>query len=206
MRRFSVLLLPLALTGCTTLNENPCITSDWGNIGYQDGINGTAAAELLKHQNECVKHDVIPDRDAYLIGWNHGVEQFCQPDNGFRLGREGGAYTNVCPEHLQKEFYTAYQDGRALHRVQSEINRLTGEISSKQQRLDEIATALLHAEIALISADVPAAERQTQLGRSKALAEERDALEADIQVLKMDIAARRERLSSMRNTLAVVNY
>ena len=76
----------LAMSGCATLSESQCIASDWQTVGFRDGVSGTQSSQLLKHQNACVKHGIVPDRQAYLAGWDDGVEQYCQPRNGFAAG------------------------------------------------------------------------------------------------------------------------
>ena len=83
-KRLSVCLAALFLaSGCATLSESQCVASDWQTVGYADGLKGAQSSQLLKHQNACVKHGVIPERDAYLAGWEEGVRQYCLPENGF---------------------------------------------------------------------------------------------------------------------------
>jgi len=196
----------LVLSGCATLSESQCVASDWRTVGYSDGIKGTPASQLLKHQNACVKHGIVPDRDEYLAGWNEGIEQHCQPDNGFAVGQRGAAYNNVCPEHLQEAFYAAYQDGRQLYLAEAEINQLTRQVSQKEYRVKQLKKELASAESALVSDTTTSEERVALLGRTKDLAQEQGQLEAEIQDLKVEIGVKNERLNSLRNTLAYVAY
>ena len=192
----------LGLGGCATLSESQCIASDWETVGYRDGANGTPSSQLLKHQNACVKHGVVPEREAYLAGWEKGVRQFCQPENAFAAGESGHAYANVCPSELQGSFHAAYQEGRQLYLAQSEIDGQNAQIAQKQRRLDEIARKIRDAEARLVADETGAAERRRLLDETKALSQEQGALEAEIQNLTVDVALRTERLKALRQTLA----
>lgn len=196
----------LLLAGCATLSESQCVASDWRTVGYSDGLKGVPASQLLKHQNACVKHGVVPDRDEYLAGWNEGIEQHCQPDNGFAVGERGAGYNNLCPEHLQEAFYAAYQDGRQLYLARTEISRLERQVSQKQYRLKQLKAELSSAESDLVSDETTAAHRVELLSKTKELAQEQGQLEAQIQDLKVEIGVKSERLDSLRNTLAYVAY
>jgi len=196
----------LLLAGCATLSESQCVASDWRTVGYSDGLKGVPASQLLKHQNACVKHGVVPDRDEYLAGWNDGIEQHCQPDNGFSVGERGAAYSNLCPEHLQEAFYAAYQDGRQLYLAKTEISRLERQVSQKEYRLKQLKGEISSAESNLISDQTTAERRVELLSRTKELAKEQGQLEAEIQDLKVDIGVKYERLDKLRNSLAYVAY
>jgi hypothetical protein len=196
----------LIMSGCATLSESQCAANDWQTIGYRDGINGTAAAQLLKHQNACVKHGVIPDRDAYLAGWHQGVEQYCQAENGFTVGQRGGSYTSICPDYLQAAFHSAYQDGRRLYLARMEIGQLERQISKREKRLQELRSELSAVEAALIAAETSTEDRVVLLSQTKALAQEQGQLEAEVQDLNVEVALKTDQLSSLRNTLASAAY
>jgi len=196
----------LILSGCATLSESQCVASDWETVGYRDGLTGTASSQLLQHQNACMKHGIAPDRDSYLVGWQQGVEQYCQPDNGFSVGQRGGGYSSICPSHLKDAYYAAYQDGRLLFTAQSEINRMNRQISQKEHRIKQITSAQSSAEADLIADETETEQRLELLLTTKALAEEHGTLESEILDLKVQVAVKSEQLSELRNDLAYVAY
>jgi hypothetical protein len=198
--------LTLTLSGCATLSESQCLANDWQTVGYRDGISGTQSSQLLKHQNACVKHGVVPDRTAYLGGWEQGVEQYCQPDNGFNAGERGAGYSNVCPAHLKDSFYEAYQDGRKLYLAHSEINNLSRSISQKEYRLKQLNAQISSTEARLVDDATPAIQRRELLETTKDLAREQGQLEAEMQDLAVDVALKTERLQQLRQTLAYAGY
>ncbi len=197
-----ICLTAIGLSGCATLSESQCIANDWETVGYRDGAAGNSSSQLLKHQNACVKHGVVPDREAYLAGWNEGVRQFCQPENAFTAGESGHRYANVCPTELQGSFHAAYQEGRQLYLAQSEINELNGQIAQKERRLDQIAKEIREAEASLVADGTDPAERRRLLDETKSLAQEQGQLEAEIRELTVDAAVKAERLKALRQTLA----
>jgi hypothetical protein len=201
--RLTVIGLSLGLLGgCATLSESQCVASDWQTVGYSDGVAGIQSSQLLRHQNACVKHGVIPDREAYLVGWEKGVRRYCVPENGFNAGESGKPYTNVCPIELQPSFHAAYQEGRQLFIARSEIDAINRQIAQKEQRLRQIEEDIAAAEARLIDDASSPGERRTLLSRTRSLAEEHGTLEAEIQDMKVDVILRTDRLNQLRQSLA----
>jgi hypothetical protein len=197
-----VLIPVVLLSGCASLSESQCIASDWKTVGYRDGLAGSQSSQLLKHQNACVKHGVIPDREDYLAGWDEGIRQYCLPENGFSAGERGRSYNNVCPESMQASFYAAYQEGRQLYTAQSEINGLSRQVSQKEYRLKQIASEMSSTEALLLDDATSSIERRELLDETKRLAEEQGQIETEIQDLKVQVALKTERLKNLRQTLA----
>ena len=197
----AALLASLLLSGCASLSESQCMAGDWQTVGYRDGLAGHQSAQLLTHQNACGKHGVVPDRTAYLNGWEEGVDRYCQPTNGFLLGERGAGYTNVCPVHQQAAFYSAYQEGRQLHLANVEITQLNRSITEKTNRLKSIAAERSSAEAALVDDTTSAHERRELLDLTRELTREEGQLQAEIQEQKIDVALKTERLKLLRESL-----
>ena len=201
---FLGLIALLTGAGCATLSESQCVASDWETIGFTDGANGRASAHLLKHQNACVKHGVVPDRESYYRGWHEGVVQYCTPENGFNQGERGASYSNVCPADLEASFHAAYQDGRQLYLAQAEINSIERSVLYKEQRLKHVKDLQISKEAMLISGNTTELQRHELLKETKDLAQEQGQLEAQIQELKVDAAVKLERLHALRHQVAYV--
>lgn len=195
------LALSLLLGGCASLSESQCIAGDWQTVGMRDGLAGQQSAHLLNHQNACVKHGVVPDRQEYLAGWEQGVRQYCQPDNGFAVGERGAGYNNVCPAHLQGAFQEAYEEGRQLYEAQAAIEEFKRAIARKSDRLQQIAAQRTSAEADLVDDAATAAERRELLELTKTLSREEGALYAEIQELEIAVAVKSERLRVLRSSL-----
>lgn len=192
----------LALGGCASLSKNQCLANDWETVGYRDGLSGTPSSALLQHQDACVKHGVIPDRNAYLAGWSEGVDQYCQPANGFAVGHNGVAYSNVCPAHLQSAFYAAYQDGQHLYLARTEVVSIQHAISQREQRLRQVKSELAGIAGGMLDGESTTADRATLLLNAKDLAEEQGQLNAEIDELEVELAMKSEHLEALRQSLA----
>ena len=196
----------LILSGCGTLSESQCLASDWQTVGHRDGLDGLQSSQLLKHQNDCVKHGIVPNRQAYLTGWDQGVEQYCQPHNGFTTGERGVKYANVCPTHLKAAFYAAYREGKQIHLARSEISSMQQSIEQKEQRLGKIKSEIAQVHAYLVDSGTTSLERRHLLEETNLLVQEQDKLEAEIQILRVEVAIKVERLENLKQVLALAAY
>lgn len=193
----------LAVGGCaSSLSESQCLANDWETIGYRDGLSGTQSTALMRHMDACMKHGVSPDRESYLAGWRDGVEQYCQPGNGFAAGERGAGYANVCPAHLERAFHAAYQDGRQLYLAQQDVNEVVRAIDHREARLREVKAELAAIAGAMVDGESTAAERTEMLLTAKDLAQEQGQINAEIRDLREDLAMKSQRLEDLRHTLA----
>lgn len=109
----SLLLLSVVLlvSACATLDRNDCVTGDWQTIGYNDGARGRSGEFLELHQQACAKHGVSVEEPLYTQGYKTGLAHYCQPETGYRLGRNEEIYNYICPAEFEKDFVTAYAVG-----------------------------------------------------------------------------------------------
>lgn len=198
----TMLLGTSLLAGCASLSKSQCLANDWQTVGYRDGLAGVQQANLMRHQNACMKHGINPDRQAYLAGWHDGVTQYCQPANAFRVGERGAGYGNVCPTHLQMDFDLAYQEGRQLYLAGAEVNRLRELLQSHDHRVRDIKTELTGIAAAMLESHHDAADRAAMLLTAKDLTEEKTHLERDMELLRVELAAKEEALDHLRHQLA----
>ncbi|WP_319533219.1 DUF2799 domain-containing protein [uncultured Cohaesibacter sp.] len=139
MRLFPAFLIiaPL-LTGCASLTQEECATGDWSNIGLADATQGHAQSRLADHQKACKRYGIEPDEAKYLEGYRTGLAHYCTPTSGFKAGRDGYSYQNVCPAATEPEFMRGYLRGKVLHDIETQII----EVESRYRHLDrEIDTA-----------------------------------------------------------------
>jgi len=210
MRIFLILFTPLiVLAGCgggATVSQNQCIAADWQTLGYRDGVNGVRSSQLLKHQDACVEHGIIPDREGYMTGWNTGVREYCQPNNAFEIGELGGGHDNVCPNGMQTTFTTAYRQGRQLYLARVEISNLERTINAKEQRLEQIKADLVSSATEQLNPLLTPADRVELLAYTHRLTEERHRLRTELPPLEHELADRQIELDAMRQSLVSVVY
>ena len=179
--------LLLALSGCATLSEDECVSADWYAIGYEDGLAGKPAQQIANHRKACAKHGVSADLIRYNSGRDAGLEHYCEPRNGYRLGRAGSAYGGVCPVHSERDFLHAYNSGRAIYDLQQRVNRLQRSVDAKRKQLQRLDETIVAKEAELIHVGVTPQRRA--------------ALLDDLRGLQSDLVQTQEELHDLRATL-----
>ena len=184
----------LLLHGCATLNKDECRLADWRLIGYQDGVVGKSAAAVGEYREDCAKHAVVPDLDAYRAGREEGLQQYCKADNGYRLGNAGRGFTAVCPAAQIVDFRDAYNAGRKLYLARSTVNKTHSLINSRKQALSDLEDNRTQKLAALIGDDLKADQRVMLLYELNELQQEMDAVEIEIADLEHDLVKQQGRL------------
>ena len=111
LNSLALLSVVLLIGACATLDRNDCVTGDWQTIGYNDGARGHGGEFLELHQKACAKHGVSVEEPLYTQGYKVGLADFCQPETGYRLGRNEENYNYICPAEFERDFVLAYAVG-----------------------------------------------------------------------------------------------
>lgn len=92
-----LLPLPLAITACVHLSQEQCQTTNWQQVGFNEGAAGNAPRTLAAEIEDCQKFHIAVDTEAYRRGWLAGVRQYCTPsaEQGKLDGSNGVPYTNI---------------------------------------------------------------------------------------------------------------
>lgn len=126
----------LLLASCATLSPEQCLNADWRQIGYADGVGGLPASRIQDHASACAKAGARPDMEAYLSGRMEGLVSYCQPENGFDVGRRGAAdNAGDCPPHVRAAFLQNYRQGREINALESQVNSLRGNLESERREM-----------------------------------------------------------------------
>lgn len=174
---------------------------NWRSIGYEDGLKGLPQDRVSKHRRDCAEHGVALDLGAYREGWREGVESYCRPVNGYRLGRSGVDYYGVCPTQLEDAFIEAYGSGRRLHNLEQEVRRLSHKLNSAHRNLDRLETDIRDTGLELVAPGLTTSRRVVLLDELRRMenrhSELRDHIIPD---LEYRLANRRSDLADMRAT------
>jgi len=130
------------LSGCTSATPKvetektaSCETVDWYELGRRDGSQGTPTNKLSNRQKECAKA-ASPDWETiYTNGRNAGLVEFCDPKNGYELGRMGVAYYYVCPSTVEPAFLTGYRQGQQARELELQNQKIDEQIDQLVQKL-----------------------------------------------------------------------
>jgi len=193
----AILGILILLQGCATLNKDECRLADWRLIGYQDGVAGKSAATVGEYREDCAKHAVVPDLDAYRAGREEGLQQYCKEGNGFRLGNAGRGFAAICPTALEDDFRDAYNAGRKLYLARSEVNKTQSRINNSQQTLSSLEKSRAQKLAALIAGGLKADQRVMILYDINELQQEMNSVEVEIVDLEHDLVKQQARLDRL---------
>jgi hypothetical protein len=162
-------------TACATMTANECAVADWRALGVLDGQRGASMEHFNRRQQACARNAIAVDFDAYRIGRTEGLRNYCQPQNGFRVGMNSllGPPPNAdCPADLASDFRTAAADGARAGQALRRSQAADMQLNTAHARLDEIERLLPGYEHQATSA-VTIAERQSARESVLSLREER---------------------------------
>lgn len=149
----------ISLAGCAGMSEQECLATDWRTIGFEDGTRGRAVGSIGGYRQACSKYGIAPDLDSYRTGHAEGVEIYCRPANGFDAGRRGVSYRGICPAGLEADFLAAYNAGRRLHELQSNLSQIESRIAGNTQERENIKHELTDIGVAMANGDIPPEDR-----------------------------------------------
>lgn len=196
-----MMLAAVTLAGCASIGKDECLAMDWRTVGYEDGATGQGVQSLAHRRKACAKHGVVPDLDAYRLGRDEGLREYCRADNGFRVGASGRGYGGVCPEHLSADFTEAYEAGRTLWRLESRLSDAINGIGSRRAEIVRIDEMVVSSGLIIMGENSTAEERAQALLNTKSLAERRSQLLVEIDALERAIPGYEEELADYRELL-----
>lgn len=196
------LAVVLFLAACASLSPEQCRNADWRHIGYADGVGGLPGSRIQDHASACAKAGTTPDMEAYLAGRMEGLVSYCQPENGFDVGRRGGAdNAGDCPPHVRAAFMENYRQGREINALESQIASLRSTMDNERREMRRREDRIEEFRKELRRPNVSPERRTTLLGEMERLIDRKQdtgGRQLGLQ-RQMDIAQQRlaERLRGM---------
>ena len=205
----SILILALVFLACgknVSVTKNQCTAGDWQTLGYRDAAVGYRITRLLAHQDACVEFGVIPDREKYMLGWNQGLLEFCDPHSAFLHGQSGKRHHNVCPADQRDEFLRAYKEGRTLFLARWEVDDLERKLERNRLRIVAIEEQLVSTASAQLNPLLAPNTRIELLAKFKQLNDEQRRLRAEIPILEEDLVIRTNELETLNRSMAALSF
>jgi hypothetical protein len=118
----------LTLSGCATtqgITPAQCQTSNWEEVGFEDGLNGRSGAYFGQYTNACASVvGATPNRIVWEQGRQNGLRNYCTELNAYKTGREGYSWQTICPLEGIEKLEEAYAQGRYYYIRQRDLNNL----------------------------------------------------------------------------------
>jgi len=192
----------VALTGCSGMSEQACLSADWRGIGFEDGVQGRNVGNIASYRQSCSDYGIAPDLESYRAGHAEGVEVYCRPSNGFDRGRSGARYQGVCPSGIETDFLDAFNAGRGLYDLESALRSIDSRLAGNARAQENIKQQLIDIAATIALADTAPDERvrlvaeAAELGsrfsdienESRALREERIVVALDLDDYRRSLA------------------
>lgn len=178
----------LLLPGCASMTEEECLTADWRLMGYEDAMAGRSTSTISQHRRACAAVGVSPDLDLYQAGHREGARLYCTPINGYRTGTMGTRYQSICPADLERDFMTAFQDGRELYELTSNISHFQSEVRKHKAEITRLRDEIETLEEAIVDADSSADLRRANLREISTLGEKIATHEVELAQAQRSIA------------------
>lgn len=125
----------MGFSGCASISKDECVSGNWSDLGYKDGVNGKARDRLMDYAKTCTEYGVEPDRTAYLTAFESGLVKYCTYEQGLELGENGSSFNQVCSGNLASGFSQGYDQGRAIYDINREHERLISEYDDTLEAL-----------------------------------------------------------------------
>lgn len=133
-----IIIISSLLGSCATMSPKECKTADWREVGYSDALNGKQV-QLSGHRDACAKVKITPDTSRYMSGYKAGERQFCNYDNGLKLGKKGHSAHNLCASPgLGREFFEGYDKGKRIYDVDKKIKDKESEIEKIENKISKV--------------------------------------------------------------------
>jgi len=131
---FSTAMLAF-LGACASLTQEQCLSGDWQNIGYNDGVRGRLESYVSRHFDACSEVGVTPNVQAWMAGRAQGLPLYCTPSNAYNIGRNGDNLSPVCPASQRYELQRAWDWGQEYYEISEQIDDLEDEEHDIRQRI-----------------------------------------------------------------------
>ncbi len=99
-------------TGCATITPEQCQAISPQQQGYADGQKGLTTQNVMELMSSCQSKGGIKDvsvfKNEYLKAYQAGLNEYCTPANGERVGLLGQEYLGVCPKEIEAPFLKEY--------------------------------------------------------------------------------------------------
>ncbi|HYD80827.1 MAG TPA: DUF2799 domain-containing protein [Paucimonas sp.] len=165
------------LGGCASLSKDECLSANWRQIGFSDGAKGLPNKQIEKHGKACAEHGVQVDLDEYLSGRQQGLQTYCQPANGFLVGRSGERQIAPdCPEHLRSGFLEQYNRGLVVHAIEAEFESRRSRAAHYRRKLHQNDDRITEIRAELNRKDLGTDRRTALLNEYNKLVEEKEHL------------------------------
>ncbi len=93
------LFVILSFTACSNFKSSEQLAQEgnWTVLGLRDGERGLSSRTLVELKTLARQTGVQdPNVAEYEVGYQEGVDRYCNPDNAYDIGLSGMQYKGIC--------------------------------------------------------------------------------------------------------------
>jgi hypothetical protein len=131
------------------------------------------------------------------------LAEYCTAEGGFAAGARGEAYAGVCDGEAADAFLAAYVRGQKLYALERDARAAAQAASDASKDLWQVKRLIMEAEARRLSSMTPRAERNELNIALRAMHEERETLQAEVDRLSRLKERADQALVDFRATMAL---
>ena len=119
------LLVVTVVGACAQVTESQwaefCANTYWEQHGESDGKKGLSYKLVAVYKERCGEQFSKDEIKQYKKGYIAGIKEFCNYDNGYKLGYRNESNPKSCPFELANNFNKGFREGRSKYFVEKSI-------------------------------------------------------------------------------------
>jgi len=124
------------------------------------GDNPGSKVYVRNKVKACAEVGIRPNLDEYLRGRSQGLFSYCQPENGFVIGRRGESENAAdCPASMRFAFLDQYRHGQEIHLIESDLEQRRSRLNRNNRRLRGCDERIAAVRTELTKNDLPTERR-----------------------------------------------
>lgn len=181
---FTLLVLAF-LASCSSWTTDKCQNNNWDTTGYTDGSNGKNNSSGM-YASKCQKKGVSINTQAYNVGYQRGLNSYCNYNKGHQTAFAGQQKEAICSPIA--DYNKGYSKGTAEYCTAETGYKVALDGGPEAQICSgQGATAFINGY---------------RKGRKKFVLEEIEAIKGDLVKAKKDLDDVRDNLADKQNQLS----
>lgn len=173
--------MALSGVGCATLSQNECNTADWRSIGLEDGSRGYPVNRVGAHRKACSEYGIQPDLEQYRLGHGEGVRIYCQPENGYQIGKRGDSLSSLCPDEMKSAFRAGYAAGKEIYSSNQAVKDAQKQLAITLDQLETVTADYHNQSDAIVTQGNNPEQRAALLAEIKSLMRQKSRLQRELE-------------------------
>ena len=137
-RLHATILMAYALSGCTTMSPGECLQANWGEVGYDDAVEGYPVSRSSEHREACASIGDTVGFALYRNGHALGLSYCCTRETGFETADHDGDFATQCQRETFPDYLVGYSEGLDVFALNTEMREIEIQTSEKSDQAEAL--------------------------------------------------------------------